>query len=85
MGDVLMPKPKNVSNANYYYDDVLERVVEAYLKRRDPDADPRTLELELDLLATLHVSKMAKNVDSFACRPARGCRDRCSCAPTLVD
>jgi hypothetical protein len=41
-----------------YYNDALERIVEAYRKRGDPDADLGTLVL----LAALHVSKMAKTL-----------------------
>jgi hypothetical protein len=48
-----------------FYDDALERAVAAYQKREDPDADAQVLGLALDILATLHVAKMAKTSRLF--------------------
>jgi hypothetical protein len=44
------------------YKNALERVVDAYSKRGTPDEDPRELNLQLGILATGHVMRMAKEL-----------------------
>jgi hypothetical protein len=59
-----MENPNNQEQAIFdrNYENALQRVVDAYGKRGTPYEDPRELNLQLDILASAHVMRMAKQL-----------------------
>jgi hypothetical protein len=56
------PKDQRQIIFDLNYKNALERVVDAYTKRGTPDENPHELNLRLDILATGHVMRMAKEL-----------------------